>query len=158
MPHTADEIRARVEESWGALWEAVEHLGSGRLGEETTAGWTAREMLAHVAFWDEASVPVITYMLRGREIPEGWRFASGYVAGAEWPAADTHNAREAAWAREQPPEAVLERLERAHQELVEALQSVDDAEAAEHSEYFDGFGSHYREHLSELRALLDGAR
>lgn len=158
MPNTARQLRADIEQAWRPLREAVAELAPERLDEETPAGWSAREMLAHVAFWDEAAVPVVTYMLRGREIPGGWRFASGYVAETEWPPADLHNAREGAWARGQASEAVLKRLDQAHQGLVDALQSVTDAEATQHSQYFASLGEHYREHLPELRALVDGER
>lgn len=112
-------------------------------------------MLAHVAFWDEAAVPVITYMLRGQPVPEGWRFGSGYVSTAEWPAADAHNTREAGWAREQPPAAVLERLDAAHAAKVQALATVTDGEVAANARYFGDLPKHYEEHLAELEGMLD---
>lgn len=153
----ADEVRDRVEARWRALRDAVERLGVAGLEQPTPAGWTAKEMLAHVAFWDEARVPVITYILRGRAIPDGWRFASGYVSlqrDGDWPRDFVHNAREAAWARGQMPEAVLQRLDASHAAAEEALASVTDAEVAEHEAYFTALPDHYDEHLLEVEALL----
>ena len=42
----ADGIRARVEEAWAPFRAAA----ADRLEAPTAAGWTAKEMLAHVAF------------------------------------------------------------------------------------------------------------
>ena len=42
----ADGIRSRVEAAWAPFRAA----GADRLEEPTAAGWTAKEMLAHVAF------------------------------------------------------------------------------------------------------------
>src|SRR5262245_42929154 len=105
------------------------------IGERTPAGgtWTLKEMVAHVAFWEEAAVFVITYMYRGQPAPSGYAFGSGYVPGATWPRADEHNAREAEWARGQTMGAVLERWDRAYEELATLLETVTDEERGQHA-------------------------
>jgi hypothetical protein len=116
-------------------------------------------MLAHVAFWEEAGVPVILYMNRGKAIPDPWQFGSGPFYQAEhpggWPAADVHNAREAAWGRGQTVEAVLARLDRAHASLLEALATVTDDEAARDASYLGEIAAHLREHRAELESPGD---
>ena len=143
----ADGVRARVEAAWAPFRAAV----ADRLDEPTGAGWTAKEMLAHVAFWDEAVVPVVATMFRGEELPAGWSFGSGDLGLADdvWPAPDVHNAREAAWARARSPAEVLDRADRAHAGLVALIETLSDDEVAAHLDYFEDFGSHYREHLRE---------
>ena len=144
----AEGIRARVEAAWAPFRAAV----PDRLDEPTAAGWTAKEMLAHVAFWDEAVVPVVVTMFRGEGLPAGWSFGSGDLglADGDWPVRDVHNAREAAWARNRTPTEVLERADRAHAGLVALIGSLGDDEVAAHPEYFEDLGSHYLEHLREL--------
>lgn len=112
MGERAEAIRARLEVTWGPFRAAV----ADRLDQPTPAGWTAKEMLAHVAFWDEAVVPVVVTMLRGQQLPPGSSFGSGDfgLAGDEWPVRDVHNAREAVWARSRPAAEVLERADRAY--------------------------------------------
>ena len=123
------------------------------LDEPTGSGWTAKEMLAHVAFWDEAVVPVVVTMFRGEELPDGWAFGSGDLGlvKGNWPDADVHNAREATWARGRSATEVIERCDRAHSQLVALLATVTDDEFVSHLDYFLDLGSHYAEHLQELR-------
>ncbi len=141
-------IRARVEGAWAPFRAVV----ADRIDEATCAGWTAKEMLAHVAFWDEAVVPVVVTMFRGEELPAGWSFGSGDLGleDGEWPVPDVHNAREAAWARARTPKEVIDRADRAHAGLVALIGTLADDEVAAHLDYFERLGSHYHEHLREL--------
>lgn len=110
-------------------------------------------MLAHVAFWDEAVVPVVVTLFRGDPTPAGWSFGSGdlALAGVDWPLADVHNAREAASARVRPAAEVRDRCDRARAQLVALLATLTDEEVAEHAEYFAPLGAHYEHHAPELR-------
>lgn len=136
----------QVEEAYRPFRDAVARAD---LDAPTSAGWTAKEMVAHVAFWKEASVGVVRNLFRG-EPAAAVAFGSGYEPGETWPAADEHNAREAAWARTQTAAAVVERLDRAHRLQCETLAIVTDDERAAHAGWFDVLGDHEREHLAEL--------
>lgn len=151
---SAQRILAGVDASWRRLRDAADELGPDGLERLTPAGWMAKEMLAHVAFWEEAVIAVITLMYRNQELPQGWTFGSGYYPGDTWPAADVHNAREAAWARSRSSEELMERWAVAHQQLLATLATVTDAEAKEQTEYFGQIAKHLDEHLPELQALL----
>jgi hypothetical protein len=143
-----------IEAAYAPLRHAVEGLAADGLDRVTPAGWTVKEMVAHVAFWQEAVRPVVETMLREGDPPEGgYAFGSGYRPEGEWPDADTHNAREAAWARERPAEAVLDRLDRAHTDLLVVAASVSDDERLDHAGYFAGVVAHFREHLAELGSM-----
>jgi hypothetical protein len=152
MAAQASDIRARVDAAWFPFWAAVAALGHA-LEEPTPGAWPAKEMLAHIAFWDEAVIPVVVRMFRGEELPAGWAFGSGDLGLPEgtWPEADVHNAREATWARGRSSADVIERCDRAHAQLVALLATVTDDEVASHLDYFSDLGNHYVEHLQELR-------
>ena len=149
----AQKVLTQVDESWRPFMSAVERLGENGLERPTTAGWTAKEMLAHIAFWDEAVEGAVTMLFRQAALPKGWSFGSGYTSEAEWPQDFVHNAREAEWARGQPAGAVLSRLASAHQRLLTFMETVTDDEVAAHPEYFPELAKHYDEHLPELQSL-----
>jgi hypothetical protein len=152
----SDKLVASVQGTWEPFRRLAGELAE-RLNEPTLAGWTARGMLGTIAFWDEAAFGWITLGLRGGELPEGWAFGSGFEQGEGWPAADVHNAREAAWAALQPSSAVLARCDRAHRQLLGILSTVTGEEARAHAGYFAQLGSHYDDHMAELEALAAGA-
>jgi hypothetical protein len=155
VPDRTARILEEVETAWRPVRDAANQLGDERLESRTSAGWTAKELLAHVAFWDEAVLGVVVGMLRGEPLPDGWTFGSGYLPGDDesWPPADVHNAREASWARARTASEVLARLDQAHDLMVDVLSTVTEQEAVEHRDYFDRLPRHYVEHLPELQAL-----
>ena len=147
----------QIESGRRRLREAVERLGGTDMGVTTSAGWTVKEMVAHVAFWEETVDPVVNGMYRGNEVPvEAWYRGDdlALAPGEPWPIADVHNAREAAWARSRPAEEVLARWDRAHERLLAVVRTITEAEARQ-NEYFGGKISaatydHYAKHLVEL--------
>ena len=145
MTGAADDLRARVDDAWRQLRDAI---GSeDQLDETTSAGWSRKEMLAHLAFWLETVPPFVRGAFRGEPAAFQVAFPSGYVAGdGEWPAADVHNSREAAWARTQPADLVLARADRAYTELAEFLRSVTDAEVEANAGYFADVDGHLVAH------------
>ncbi len=157
MGEGAARIVEAVEAHWRPFRQAVDRLELERLDEKTPVGWTVKEMLATVAFWDEAVPGWVTLGIRQQPSPaDGWRFGSGYVSKDEWPRDDVHNAREAEWGRSQTGAAVVARLDAAHELCLETLRTVTDREAMANADYFRRLGGHYDDHLPELQALLDG--
>ena len=142
---TADELRVRTDEAWAAFRSAVD---GHRLDDTTPAGWTVQELLGHVAFWLETVPPFVTGAFRGRPEAFELEFPSGFSPPGDgsWPSADVHNAREAAWAREQDGSTVMSRLDAAHRALVEFLTTVTDDEVAAHAGYFADIPGHLDEH------------
>lgn len=145
----------QLSEVWAPFSAAVAALGEGRLERRTSAGWTAKELLAHTAFWDETVEGVVTLRFRGQRLPVGFAFGSGFVPPAEgWPHFEVHNAREAVWGREHSAAEVMQRAQIAHERLVGVLATISDEEAATHAEYFDNITGHYREHLPEIEGAV----
>ncbi|HVE93786.1 MAG TPA: DinB family protein [Acidimicrobiales bacterium] len=154
----ANELTQRLDAAWSALRASADRLVSDGLEKPTPAGWTAKEMLGHIAFWDECVEPVVIGLLRGDvERMGGWKFGSGFVADndGEWPPEDVHNAREAAWAREQTVETVLARVDAAHAGAISAIAGFTAEELADEKfiDYVDNCASHYAGHAAELASL-----
>lgn len=146
-----------MERGWTRFRSLVAGLEPVDLERRTSGGWTAKEMLGHMAFWEETVEPVIIAMFRGDRLAADWAFGSGYThPNGPWPLASEHNAREAAWARERPTHAVLSRLDAAHTRAMEIVCSLSEAEVvdARYQEYLLGRIAHYDEHRPELEALL----
>ena len=98
----AREQMAVLDSGWTKCMMALERLGPDGLEQPLTSAWTVKEMLAHLAFWEETSLPVIQTIFRGGpDLPvEQWYGGADLelAPDAPWPDADTHNAREARWA------------------------------------------------------------
>lgn len=151
-----------VEEGWSPFRAVVAELALDQLEQGTPAGWTVKEMLAHIAFWEETVKPVFVGWFRGEpdEAFEGWYGGEqlGLSRDDPWPVSDVHNAREAAWARNRPSAEVLARLERAHRQLVEVVGSLSEEEA-NNERYTEKIASatwrHYAKHLPELQVVVE---
>lgn len=155
------ELIEQVEEGWLHLRGLAERVGMEGLSRPTSVGWSAKEMLAHVAFWEESIIPAVYAMFRHQPMPPGWRFGSGDLglAEGEWPEPDVHNAREAAWARDKAPDEVLARWDRAHAWVLSVIGTLTEDELRQEafreriaSETYE----HYRAHQAELDAMEAG--
>lgn len=153
-----------LEQGWQQYWAFIQGLTPDQFNTRMPEGRTVKEVLAHIAFWEESTVGYVRKIIRGENIPD-----QAWYGGAElglkdddpWPSADVHNAREAQWANSQEDAAVIRRLERARPALVALLESVSQAEAdGAVGEYYSGEGdlsAHFAEHLEEIEACLCGA-
>ena len=150
----AEAVIGNIEEHWRPIQAEIARLGESGIEQQTAACWSAKEMLAHIAFWDEAVEGAVISLFRQTSLPEGFAFGSGYVPAPDvWPQDFVHNAREAEWARGQSAAAVLARVESAHGRLLAFMQTVTNAEAEQNADYFAALGGHYAEHLPHLAAL-----
>jgi hypothetical protein len=154
MSEASRRIIEEVQRNWRPFRDAVDRLDESRLEEQTPAGWSAKEMLATVAFWDEAAPGWITMGIRGQPLPAGFKFGSGFESGPSWPPFDEHNSREAAWGAGHSAREVLQRLDDAHEKLLAMLATVTEVEEAANKDYFRGLAAHYPDHQPELEALL----
>lgn len=155
---TENQLARNLAEAGDRFRKEIDRIGHDGLDRPTPAGWTAKEMLGHMGFWMEASEPVVEGMFRGKELPEGWAFGSGYTHGEDdgpWPFANVHNAREAEWARGRTPGEVIDRLDQAHAKALELARSLTDDELKDKRfrEHFQEKAGHYDEHRAELAAI-----
>lgn len=132
---TSQELLARIEKGWTHFRSAVAAAGLPALEERTSAGWTYKELLAHIAAWEETIPP--------RLAAEGFPYAVGD--------ADAFNAAAAASARERRPAEVVRRLDLAHAALVAAVGRIADRDIGEPTDFLAGNSyDHYEEHRDEL--------
>lgn len=149
-----ESILEEVRQEWEPLRQAIDRIPPDRLDQSTPSGWTAKECIAHIAFWDEAAYGFILLTYFNQPLPEGWTFGSGWLPGDEpWPHFQVHNAREAAWARGQSSEAVLARLADAHEQLLGILPTLTDELVTKNRAHLTEVVQHYANHLAELEEV-----
>src|SRR5205823_6956925 len=144
--------------SWRRFRGAVARLTPEQLESTTTAGWTAKEMIGHLAFWSEAAEGVIVGMFREQPMRDDFAFGSGYEPDPTepWPIADVHNAREAAWAKPRPASEVIARLDAGQARYVDLLESLtpEELEDERFRVYVANTCTEFDAHLKELLDLL----
>jgi hypothetical protein len=157
-PKSVAELRERVEAGCRPLRDAVGRLRPEDFDRRTRSGWTVKEMLAHVAFWEETAEPMLA-SFRGQPNMELADWYHGDLEAydrdvrTDWPLAMVHNAREAAWARGRDPSEVLARWDAAHRrvlELIDGLSAHDLQDERIVAKLLACCSNHYEEHLTEL--------
>jgi DinB family protein/mycothiol maleylpyruvate isomerase-like protein len=137
------ELRKKISESHRAIREAIGALPASRWDEKLPAGWTLKEMVAHLAYW-ESTIPAVVESVR-----TGTPHDCGDV--------DAQNARAAAEARGLSRDDVLRRWDDAHSEMLEVARNLTDAELADEAfmKKFEGetYG-HYPDHYGDLGAAI----
>jgi hypothetical protein len=160
---TRAELEDQVEAGWRLFRAAVAALAEEDFSMVTPSGWTIKEMLAHVAFWEETVAPFVDGMLRGRDWPHqaDWHGGGGLDSTSGWPAAEVHNAREAAWSRARSVAEVVARWDRAHARCLALVRDLSEAELAD-ARFAEGVKAqtygHYPDHVAELQTALAGRK
>ena len=147
-----------VDELRTARDELFAHLAAVRPESMTTPGllgdWSARELIAHLGYWAGHAAEVIHAVEEGR----------ADEVGIGEPSVDEVNETVARIARQTDLVTVRKREAASVEALVERIQALDpsllgvrlpDGATLEEGIREDG-PSHYREHLGELRAALEG--
>lgn len=141
---TTGELVARIQAGFRPVRDAAQALSPAALESASPAGWTLKEMLAHVAYWEETVVP---------------RLAALRAGGAEGSgrSVDEVNAEVAREARARSGREVLERWDAAHAALLEAVRALSAAELSDRR-FIDTVVGETYEHYPEHAAELKGAR
>lgn len=171
IPATSKDLVARMDEAWKPFRRVAVSVGLRAIEQPTPAGWTYKEMLAHIAAWHELAARRLRAFREhgitepGKGPDAAARFDRLGLGPAtrdrllrEWDM-DAFNAgiREAASAR--PVADVLRELDRSYQRMraeVEALSDEQVASDVQDGRSFaaavvegDSYG-HYGEHREEL--------
>lgn len=150
---TSNDLLSRIEAAWRPFRDAVRGLGRGRFDERTSVGWTYRDLVAHVAAWEDLTARRLrTFRETGdRMYPEDARDT------------DAFNARVADAHRLVGAEALVDELDTAHRRLTEEIAQLSDEQMRQDVQPTawgpqswvvavvagNSFG-HYREHAGEL--------
>jgi hypothetical protein len=138
------ELEKKISQSYRAMRDAIAALPESRWDEKLPAGWTLKEMVGHLAYW-EGTVPAFVESLRSGTPREGG------------PDVDELNARAAAQARGLSRDEVLRRWDDAHSEMLEVARNLTDAELADETfmkKFADETYTHYPDHHADLGAAI----
>jgi hypothetical protein len=126
--------------------EAIGALPAERWDETLPTGWTLKEMVGHLGYWESTVAPDLEAFRKG-EPPE----PGGDV--------DAKNARAAAESRGLSREQVLKRWDDAHAAVVEIARTMNEDELTE-PRFIEKFEcetyGHYPEHYADLGAAIKG--
>ena len=139
VPKRPKELVERMREGWRPFRRALGRVGLSRLGEATSAGWSAKAMLSHLAYWLESLDRSLPYRLKGERGPV--------------PNVQAENDREKAAADARPAHEVVKRLDHAYRKVLEMTAALP----ADEDVHFmavrliagESYG-HFAEHLAEI--------
>ncbi len=139
-----EQLLARITQGHRAMREAIGALPPPRWEEQLPAGWTLKEMVGHLGYWESTAAPYVRALRTGEPREPG-----GDV--------DAKNARATADARALSRDEVLKRWDDAHATVVEVARAVAEGELADQRfvEKFEGetYG-HYPDHYADLAAAI----
>ena len=137
-------------EAFRALHQAIDGLSDAEMQEVWLGTWSVREILIHIAGWQEAMTPALGRIARGE---------AAYPPGA-YDDADAWNARFVEEQRGMKAAEVLARLDTTYQEFAAAAGQVPEPHfepGGAARDVFDGSGpGHYREHTAQMQAWRRG--
>jgi hypothetical protein len=146
------DLQQKISQSHRAMREAIGALPAERWDEKLPAGWTLKEMVGHLAYW-ESTVPAFIDSLR-TGTPQEVALLVADDGGGD---ADELNARAAAEVRGLSRDEVLRRWDDAHSEMLEVARNLSDAELADphFQQKFEGESyGHYFNHYADLSAAI----
>ena len=138
------DLIAKIEHGYIASRAVLEALPAERWDEPLPAGWTLKEMVGHLGYWESTVRPHIEALRTGAPRESGVN-------------ADAENAKVAVEVRGLMREEVLERWAAAHADVLAVADSLNEDELADESfiEKFNGetYG-HYPQHFADLGAAI----
>ena len=143
-----DQLAMRLEDRWRELHDAFQGLSHDALLEPGVVGpWSIRDVLAHVATWEEEALKALPVILDSGPLP---RYSTLYGG------IDAFNAQAQEWKATLTLEQVFQALEDTHDRLLSYLEGVPDAAFAQEGRFLrrlrqDTYG-HYREHAQQIQA------
>ncbi|MGH2491446.1 MAG: maleylpyruvate isomerase N-terminal domain-containing protein [Candidatus Limnocylindria bacterium] len=139
VPKRPAELLERMREGWRPFRRALARIGLRPLGDKTTAGWTAKALLSHLAFWLEALEEALPERLAGRR---------GRIRNVQ-----AENDREAGAADARAAHEVVKRLDDAYKKVVDIVQALSPDENVHFMAIRliagESYG-HFAEHLPEI--------
>ncbi len=141
-PADVHELVQWIDVAWSDFLDAIDGIPDDRMDEPGVAGeWSLKNLLGHIAFWEDRAVGHIERALAGQPEEESDDEVDALNA-------ENHAARENSSVSEERAA-----LHRAHAAVVELLESVEGLDAADLDEAvrWDTY-QHYAEHAPDIRA------
>lgn len=138
------DLLAKIEHGYVASRAVLDALPAERFDEALPAGWTLKEMVGHLAYWED-TVPEFVESLRTGAARE----SAGTV--------NEQNAKAAASAKDLSRDDVLKRWDDAHARVTKMVRSLNDDELADARIIEKLAGDtvdHYPDHFADLGAAI----
>jgi hypothetical protein len=159
-PTTMAELRERISDSYAELEHTIEQLDDAQLTAPIDGSWSAKDLLAHIAAWEQV---MIHFHVGDRPFEEVTRLANIPYATTQ-----VDQINEALYARDRdlPLAQVLEAFRGSHTELLAMLDQMDEADLFKHYAPAGRGGApviqwiigdsydHYDEHRATMQQLL----
>jgi len=142
-----EQLLNKLEQSWTALKASYDGLPEALLTEPgVTGGWSVKDILAHVSWWEEEALKHLPYILQGGKPP---RYADLYGG------IDAFNAKMTEIKRHLSLTEVLRQLDETHLRLIQYVQGVPDDQFSSETRFrhrlrLDTY-SHYPIHAQAIR-------
>jgi hypothetical protein len=140
-PRTVRELTDRIEASWQGWVDAVEGIPETRLAEPMVGHWSTKDLLGHVAFWEDWVIGDCRRILSG-----------GSDSGEDL---DEVNQRQVAESKDASVAAQKRYRDEAHARLTAFLATIPEGEPAFPqlvATLGDETWGHYDEHADQVRA------
>jgi hypothetical protein len=150
---TRDQLLERIERAWQAFHSSYAGLGEERLLEPgVVEDWSVKDLIAHVAWWEEEALTHLPHILAGGRPP---RYSVTYGG------IDAFNALMAERKQELSLAEVLAYAEDTHQRLLALLQAAPDDQITTETRFrrrlrLDTY-SHYPIHTAMIRRWREGS-
>lgn len=130
------DVRRRIDESWDAFLAVLDEVPEDRLEQKGACGvWSVKDLMAHMAYWDDRAVLVADTIGEGREVePINWQEV---------------NTQEAALRSSWSVDESRREMHAAHERLLEAVDRHPDLDP---ELWKDNTFGHYDEHAADVRA------
>lgn len=139
-PKDVRALLARIEVSWSALMETLDGIPDDRLAEPGAVGeWSLKDLLGHIAFWDEVAV----------------QDAERALAGQPDDHDDYQTMNDADYLRRRDRALPEQRsaMHQAHAALIDYLDDIEGLDATALDVAIKGAAyEHYDEHVADIRA------
>jgi uncharacterized protein (TIGR03083 family) len=141
------QVLKRLETAWAELRESYAGLSEAEmLAPGVTGGWSVRDLVAHVTWWEEEALKHLPLIREGGTPP---RYSTQYGG------IDTFNALMTEQRRELPLAEVLRRRDEVHQRLVDYVRAAPEELFVRETRFrrrlrLDSYG-HYPKHARAIR-------
>ena len=150
---THAELLTRVDDGWRTFREAVRHIGRAKMEEQTGAGWSFHDLVAHVAGWHDLTARRLrAYRTTGKFPSAGDEAALGIPSFKD---TDDFNARLVKSHRLVGAEALTDELDTTYRAMRSEIAQLTDEQIHANDDWVikvvagNSYG-HYDEHAGEL--------
>lgn len=140
-----EQVLNRIEQGWEIFLESIRGLTDNEMMESGVVGyWSVRDVLAHIATWDQEALKVLPLILEGKPTPGYTRYGG----------IDAFNAKEQEQKRHLSLELVKQELAATHQLLLNFLAELPESAFSPKSRFVKRLPNdtydHYREHADQI--------